>query len=636
MLRAVLIALFATYAIAQAKPIPVQDLFRNAEFIGFQISPDGTHLAALGEWQDRYNLFVFNLQTGEAQRLTAMQANNVNSLIWSSNERILYFMDEDGNETYGMFAINRDGTEPETLVPTIATRPGAYQFRYTSPLDTLKDDDRYILVINNENHRDYPDVYRMDTYSGGKKIEVSNPGKVTGWVTDQNGVVRIGVTSDKAAKEDGIIYRKDENSDWETLATFPKDSPNWTPLVIDHDGKTLYIASNLDADTRGIFKYDLEKREVGDLLFRDDTYDASGLIYSDYRKAPIGVGYEKEKATSIWWDEEKKMVQEIVDNTFPGTTNIISSMDDKETQFVVASFSDVQPAFYTLFSITDGSLRRTPLGFSRKWLNPEDMSPVSPITYETRDGLTIHGYLTLPKDYDESESCGLIVYPHGGPWARDSWGFDPSIQFFTSRGFAVLQMNFRSSEGYGWKHLKAGDKKWGEEMQYDVVDGLKWTMENHNIDPTRVGIYGGSYGGYTVMSQVTQFPELYNFGINVVGPVDLYEQIMHYKQDLDNQEAVDYYHRTIGHSKDDRELLEKHSPINYIANIDDPIFIIHGVRDPRVPISQARMLRAEMKKQKKPFEWLVKTDEGHGFRKEENRIEEFQKIEEFIKPWVKK
>lgn len=171
-------------------------------------------------------------------------------------------------------------------------------------------------------------------------------------------------------------------------------------------------------------------------------------------------------------------------------------------------------------------------------------------------------------------------------------------------------------------------------MQFDVVDGLNWALENANIDKGRVGIYGGSYGGYTVMAQLTQFPELYNFGINVVGPVDLYEQIEFYRS-LGRDEAVDFYHRTIGHTKDERDLLEKHSPINYIENIDDPIFIIHGVKDPRVSIAQARMLRSALKKHKKPFEWLVKTDEGHGFRKEENRIEEFNRIESFIKPWTK-
>ncbi|MBK1875427.1 S9 family peptidase [Pelagicoccus mobilis] len=634
MLRAHIIAFIAIPFLAFSKPIPVEDLFRNSEFVGFQISPDGTHVAALGEWEDRYNLFVFNLETGQPRRLTEMKRNNVGGIVWASNDRIIYRMDEDGNETFGMFAIDKDGGNPQILVPTVQSQ-SKIKLRITSIIDLLEDDPDHILVSSNDKHQDYPDVYLMNIQKEQrKKIVLSNPGKVVGWMTDQEGNVRIGIVSDQASKTDSIIYRENEKADWEKLATFPKNSPNWLPAAFDHDGKTLYIASNLTTDKRGIYKYDLEKREIGSLIFEDDEYDSSGLIYSDYRKAPIGVRYSKEKATTKWFDEEKEVIQEIIDNTLPDTINLINSMPDDESKFVVASFSDVQPVFYTLFSIENGSLQRTPLGFSRKWQKPETMANTQPITYQARDGLTIHGYFTLPKDYNPKKKCGLIVYPHGGPWARDNWGFDPSIQFFASRGFAVLQMNFRCSEGYGLEHLNAGNKKWGEEMQYDVVDGLKWALENANIDEKRVGIYGGSYGGYTVMSQVTQFPELYSFGINVVGVVDLYEQIEFYKE-RDRDEAVDFYHRTIGHTKEDRELLEKHSPINYIENIDDPIFIIHGVRDPRVSIAQARMLRAAMKKHGKKHEWLVKTDEGHGFRKEENRIEEFEKIEKFIKPWTK-
>lgn len=635
MLRTLFIALLAVPCLSLAKPIPVEDLFKNSDFVGFRISPDGTHVAALGEWEDRYNLFVFNLETGQPRRLTEMKRNNINSLIWASDDRILYFMDDDGNETFGMFAIDKDGGNPQVLVPTLQSK-SVTKLRITSVLDLLEDDPDHILVSNNDNRQDYPDVYIMNIQNSGrnKKIVQSNPGQVIGWVTDQYGKVRIGVTSDKAAKQNGIIYRETEDAEWETLATFSKENPSWSPIAFDHDGKTLYVSSNLKADTTGIYKYDLEKREMGPLIYRDDVYDASGLAYSDYRKAPIGVTYNKEKTTQVWFDEEKEMIQEIINNTYPDTVNIISDMPDDESKFVVASFADNQPTFYTLFSIEGGSLKRTPLGFSRKWLRSENMAKTEPITYETRDGLTIHGYFTKPINYDGSKPCGLIVYPHGGPWARDNWGFDPSIQFFASRGFSVLQMNFRCSEGYGRKHLKSGNKQWGEEMQYDVVDGLNWALENNNIDRARVGIYGGSYGGYTVMAQLTQFPELYNFGINVVGVVDLFEQIEFYRS-LDRDEAVDFYHRTIGHTKEDRELLEKHSPINHIENIDDPLFIIHGVKDPRVSIAQARMLRTAMKKHKKPFEWLVKTDEGHGFRKEENRIEEFERIEAFIKPWTK-
>ena len=615
-----------------AKEISVEDFFKNPEFGAFKISPNGEYVGALGDWEGKLNLFVFDLATGEARRLTGMKDNNVYDFIWANDDRLLFFMRKDGNESAGMFAINKDGSRYRILVEPLEARGAVYKLRITAPIDRLKDEDDYILVANNDHRQDYPDVYKMDINTGRKKIVVANPGNVQGWITDKNGVVRIGITSDIDEDKEGIIYRESENAEWETLAEFEKEARHWIPFEFDHDGKTLYILSNLENDTYGIYKYDLEKREIGELMYKDDGYDMGGLLYSDYIKKPIGVVYDREKVKVVWTDEEKKVIQDIVDNTFPDTFNSLYSMSEDESKIVVASSSDRQPTFYTLFSIENGSLKRVPLAYTRKWIHSEDLAEMKPISFKTRDGLTVHGYLTVPKDFKAPGP--MIVHPHGGPWARDEWGYDSRVQFMANRGFAVLQIDFRCSQGYGYEFLHAGDKKWGEEMQYDIVDGVQWAIKEGIADPKRIGIFGYSYGGYATMAQVTLYPDMYQFGIDGLGPVNLVDSINHrIKPGVDQREVYDYYCRTIGSPKDERELLEKDSPINYIERIKAPLLLIYGGNDTRVPIDQFYQLRGALEANNKEYESIVKADEGHGFAKEENRLEEYRLIDKFLKPY---
>lgn len=632
-------ALFVTFCLAitgnpltanNVPRIPVEDFFRNPEFASFQVSPNGRYVAALGPFENRLNLFVFDREDGAIQRITETRRNSVQSFVWANNDRLLYFMDDDGNESFGIFAVNRDGSRSRVLVEPIAARQGVTVLRQTILLDRYDQDDDLIMVINNDRHLDYPDVYLMNIQNGGRRIFERNPGNVVSWVPDQSGVIRAAIFSDRAAKEQGILYRSSPAEDWKEIVRFGVDAPSWSPIAFDHSEEILYVSSNLQQDRAGIYAYILETGEF-ELIYENDVVDVSGLIMSDFRQSPIGIIYQEFKPRTVWFDEEKKDIQMILDENFPDTVNIISSMSDEEDVMVITSYSDRQPVFFNLIAIgDDGTLSLTPLGHSRSWLNPEYLSEMRPISIEARDGKTLHGYLTIPTGSD-GKNLPMVVHPHGGPWARDNWGFNPTIQFLANRGFAVLQINFRGSTGFGRTLLRAGDKQWGESMQHDVIDAVRWAIEEGIADRDRIGIYGASYGGYTVMAQMTQYPEYYQWGINNVGPVELRALIRHRRQ---LTELLDFYSRTIGHPDDERDLLAAHSPINFIDRLQAPVFIIHGSLDPRVPVAQANMLRREMRRHNKEYKWLVKTDEGHGFRKEENRIEQYQQIEAFLAPFM--
>ncbi len=618
--------------------VPVETLFKKPEFASFQVSPNGEYLAVLAPYKRRLNIHVIELATMSFSRITAVTDTDIAGFSWITDDRIFFNMDNGGDEFYGLFAIDRDGGHPTTIMPMLSDDASFSIPRYTTVIDRLDDQPDFVLVANNEDRADYPDLYLLDIHTGRKKIYLSNPGNVTGWITDQNGIVRIGIVRDTSTNDKikgSFIYRSGSEDDFHLVFPYAEED-KWKikPLQFDHDGKTLYVHARPEEEkVAGIYTFNPETKELGDQILQDDTYEAGGVFVSDYTKKLAGFGINREKPEFTWVDQEKAQIQQAMDDAFPDTLNSPSSMSDDESVIVYVSTSARQPAFYNLISLRDGTLKRTPLGSSRKWIEPETQSEQEPYTIEARDGTVLHGYIWFPPNSDRKD-LPLIVNPHGGPNARDSYGWDPRVQFFTTKGFAVLQVNYRASEGYGSDFIKAGHKKWWYEMQYDVRDAVQWTIDQGYVDENKIGIYGGSYGGYATMAQLTKYPELYNFGINVVGVVDTEEMLKYERANSDS--AFAFWQSRIGNLKEDIDMIRESSPINHIDKLDDPVFIIHGVRDPRVPIKQAEMLRTAMKKNKKEFKWLIKHNEGHGFHKEENQFTEFNQIEDFIAPFMKK
>ncbi|MDX1572015.1 MAG: S9 family peptidase, partial [Xanthomonadales bacterium] len=456
------------------------------------------------------------------------------------------------------------------------------------------------------------------------KMVERNPGTVAGWITDHDGKIRGAFTQDKLYNE--VWYRDSEEDEWQTVARFHYDDPKGIqPMGFAYDNKTWYVQSFQDKDTAGIYKYDPTSGELGELIFRHDEYDAGGLIWSDKQEKILGATYFTSKPHWVGLDEEFTAMMTGLENAFPDKVVNIVSLDDEEDTLVVSTSSDTDPGGFYLFDRSEGKLE--PLVERMPWIDPADMTEMRPISYTSRDGLTIHGYLTTPKGSD-GEDLPLIVNPHGGPWARDFWGFNPEHQFFASRGYAVLQMNFRGSTGYGRKHLTASYKQWGRNMQNDITDGVKWAIEEGIADPERVCIYGGSYGGYATMAGMVFTPELYKCGVNYVGVTDI-ALLFKTMPDRWNLGAAQMKDR-VGDPETEEEFLAEISPVNHVENIRAPVFIVHGRKDPRVSIRHADILRDEMEEHGKPYEWMVKNDEGHGFAKQENRIELYTAMAEFF------
>jgi dipeptidyl aminopeptidase/acylaminoacyl peptidase len=630
-LSVILLAIF-TSPVALAEKLPLDTFFKNPQFAGLQVSPNGKELGALANVGGRMNVVVMDLESRKPRVVTNITAQDVSGFIWANNERILFFMDKDGNESFGIFAVNTDGSMARTLVTPldVAIKSGGRaKVRIVNVIDTLDDEPEWVLVSSNERRAAYPEVFRMNIMNGRTKIVQRNPGDVVGWFTDWDGKV-IGAGFQDGL-EVGFKMLKDAGKDeWETITRARFDDPTFSPAGIKGDGEHGWVTSNLTPegearDKAALYEYNFKTKTFGKLVYEHPEIDCCGLIMNEKKRDMIGVAYMVGVPERVYLDERWKTIMAGIDQALPATVNTITSVDDDETIGVVVAQNSRQPAKYYLFDFNNNTMEW--LADSRPWLDPQQMAEMKPIEFESRDGMKMHGYLTVPNG-SEGKNLPLVVNPHGGPWARDGWGYNGEIQFLANRGYAVLQVNFRGSVGFGMEHLMSSWKQWGQAMQNDVSDGVKWAIEQGIADADRVCIYGGSYGGYATMAGLTYTPELYKCGINYVGVTDL---ALLFKTAPDSWAAGEEQMKLmIGDPKSEQEFLEEWSPVNPADKIKAPVFMAYGLRDPRVNIRHAQVMENAMEDAGVEFELMVKKDEGHGFRKEENRYDFYGRMESFL------
>ena len=630
LLPAVLFCLLAKQPLF-AEQLPLETFFKKPQFAAFQLSPDGRELAALAPINGRMNLVVVDLATRQPRAVTGIREQDVNGFVWANNERLLFFMDKDGSESFGIFAVNADGSMARTLVEPFETqiKEGHSVIRFTSILDILENEPDYVLVSSNDRRASNPDVYKMNIINGRKKLVQRNPGNITGWLTDWDGKIVGAGYQDEL--EVGFLRLTDPSKDqWETIIQGRFDDPLFTPAAVTADSEVGYVVSNLTPDGKprdkaALYRYNFKTRQFGDLVYENAEVDCCNVIQTRKKRDMIGVSYAVGKPEIVYLDERWKAIMASINAALPDTINIISSVDLDETIGVVTASSSKQPPRYYLYRFAENTLEW--LADSRPWVDASQMAEIKPITFQARDGMTMHGYLTLPLG-SNGKNLPLIMNPHGGPWARDGWGFNSEVQFLANRGYAVLQVNFRGSTGFGMEHLYSGKKQWGQAMQNDITDGVKWAIEQGIADAGRICIYGASYGGYATMAGLTYTPELYKCGINYVGVTNLpllFETAPDSWASGEKQMA-----ELVGDPDSEKEFLEQWSPSNHADRIRAPVFMAYGLRDPRVNIRHASVMEAALKKNQVAYELMIKKDEGHGYRKQENMYDFYGRMETFL------
>lgn len=603
---------------AQTRLIPLKDFFRNPEKARYQISPDGTWLAYMSPYENRMNIFVQKIGSTEVKRITSETARDIGGYFWKGNSHILYIKDFGGDENFHLFRASIDGKETKDLTP--------YEKVRVEIVDDLEDFDDEALIGMNKRDPEVFDVYHLQISTGKLDMAAQNPGNISSWLTDHNGKIRVATTSD--GTNTSLLYRQTEADAFKTILT-TSYKETISPLFFTFDNKYIYASSNMGRDKQAIVRFDIENGKEMDMLFEHPEVDVDGLQYSHKRKVPTVITYQRAKLERVFLDDETKTIFKRLEKDLGKYQVHITSMNKNEDKFLVRTFSDRSLGSYYFYDKTADQL--TKLNDVSPWLNENDLCEMTPVSYVTRDGETVQGYLTLPLG-KPAKNLPVVINPHGGPWARDSWGFNPEVQFLANRGYAVLQMNFRGSTGYGRKWWEISFKKWGQEMQNDISDGVAWLIKEGIADPKKVAIYGGSYGGYATLAGITFTPDLYACAVDYVGVSNLFtfmKTIPPYWKPY-----LEMMYDMVGSPEKDSVMLHAYSPVFHVDKIKCPLFIAQGAKDPRVNKDESDQVVEALKKRGIKVEYMVKDNEGHGFHNEENRFDFYGAMEKFLAKYL--
>ena len=603
--------------------IPLENFFKNPEKSSFQISPNGQFISYMKPWEEgnrRMNVYVKPFDSEKEIRITNAKKRSLYGYFWLNNNRIAYVQDKGGDENIHIYAVDIDGSNDIDLTPF-----ENIQARIT---DDLEEDENFILIELNKNNPQVHDVYRLNVNNGDLELIAKNPGNISGWMTDNDGKLRIALTSDGV--NSSILYRDNEKDDFqEILTTNFKESVS--PLFFTFDNNEIYVSSNRHRDKSSIYKFDLQKGIETDLIFEHPDVDVYSLMRSKKRKLITGVSFYTDKQNYKFYDSWRRDLQLSLENKIPGVEVRLSSLSKDETKAIIVAFSDRSRGTYYYYDIQKDEL--TMLAELSPWLKTDDMAKMSPIKYESRDGLIIHGYLTLPINYNKGDRIPVVVNPHGGPWVRDYWGFNSEIQFLANKGYAVFQMNYRGSTGYGRSFWEKSFKQWGKDMQNDITDGVNWLIDEGIADPDKIAIYGASYGGYATLAGLTFTPDLYACGVDYVGVSSLFTFMESMPPYWELYRSMMY--EMVGHPDNDKELLASASPLLHIDKIKAPLFIAQGANDPRVKKSESDQIVEALKQKGIDVPYMVKDDEGHGFYNEENQFDFYRAMDDFLKKYLK-
>ena len=601
-----------------APRIPMEDFFRNPEKSSFRISPSGERIAYMKPWKTRMNVFVLDMKNDKETRLTSSEDRGVYGFTWLSDKRIAYVKDDGGDENMHIYAVDIDGTNEIDLTPF-----DNIQARF---IDDLEDDPDYVIIGINKRDPQLHDPYRLNVNNGELEMIAENPGNISEWMTDHDGKLRVALTSDGV--NTSLLYRDSESEKFQTILT-TDFKVSVSPLFFTFDNKNLYVSSNRGRDKSGIFEFNISKVEEGKLIFEHDQVDVSRLMYSRKRKVLTGVSYTVAKNDMVFFDAWREDIQKKLETEFPEYEVGITSFSKDETKAIVVTYSDRSRGTYYYYDVETNKL--TSLGKVSPWLDEDHMAEMRPVEYKSRDGLTIHGYLTLPKG-SAGKNLPVVINPHGGPWTRDSWGYRSEIQFLANRGFAVFQMNYRGSTGYGREFWEISFKQWGKTMQDDITDGVKWLIDEGIADPNRIAIYGASYGGYATLAGLAFTPDLYACGVDYVGVSSLFTFMESMPPYWELYRSMLY--EMVGHPEDDQELLASASPLLHIDKIKAPLFIAQGANDPRVKKSESDQIVEALKTAGIDVPYMVKDDEGHGFYNQENQFDFYREMEKFLQKHI--
>jgi dipeptidyl aminopeptidase/acylaminoacyl peptidase len=601
--------------------IPRQVLFGNPERVSPRLSPDGKRLAWIAPHDGVLNVWLAPISQADgidlavAEVITDDTDRGIRMFAWAhDNRHLLYLQDTGGDENWRLYDVDTLTMERRRLTPFEGVQTQVVAMERELPSD--------VLIAMNKDNPQLHDVYRLDLRTGELTREVENPGYV-GWLADSDLVVRatIDPLPDGSAR---LLVRNDAEDDWRAVIEIPADDALSTdPVEFSLDGKSLLVISSVGAQTARLVSVDLASG-AQTVLAEDPEADVSAVRLDPLTRQPQIVTVQKDRAEYLVLDPRVADDLTAIRALHPGDPMFVSQ-DDADETWLVAFTNDAGPTPYFAFHRPTKTGRF--LFEQQPQLSRYQLAAMEPFSYPARDGLVIHGYATFPVDGPRT-GLPVVLNVHGGPWARDGWGYRPEAQWLANRGYLCLQVNYRGSTGYGKAFINAGDREWGAKMQDDLSDAVQFAIDTGWADPARVAIYGGSYGGYAALAGATFTPDLYRCAVDIVGPSSLktlIESVPPYWEPM-----IAQYHRRIGNPETETELLWSRSPLSRADQIKIPMLIAQGANDPRVKQAESEQIVAAMKAAGIEYEYMLFPDEGHGFAKPENRMIFYAAAEKFL------
>jgi dipeptidyl aminopeptidase/acylaminoacyl peptidase len=602
--------------------IPRDVLFGNPERVSPQLAPDGRRLAWIAPRDGVLNVWVAPVDDLDAARpVTADTGRGIRSVSWAHDggRTLLYVQDRDGDENWRLYAVDLvAGGDARDLTPFADVQAQVIG------LDKRHPD--HVLVGLNRDNPQLHDVYRLQLATGDLVKVADNPGFV-GWVADADFVPRAGV----APTPDGgtvTMVRTDADEPWRPLLTAgPEDALTTAPIAFSADGATLLAVSSVGSDTGRLVRLDVASGAVVEVIASAPDADVADVDIDPDTRTVRAVTFVRDRAEITVLDEAVRADVEALTRLAPGDLSI-TGHDDADRSWLTAHVVDDGPVTYHLWDRTTGTARL--LFTHQPALAEHHLAPMEPFTVTARDGLVLHGYLTWPTTVPADERAALptVLNVHGGPWARDTWGYNAEAQWLANRGYLCVQVNFRGSTGYGKAFVNAGNREWGAKMHDDLVDTVAWVVGTGAADPDRIAIYGGSYGGYAALVGAAFTPDLFAAAVDIVGPsnlITLIRSVPPYWAPM-----IAQFHTRVGNPDTEEDFLWSRSPLSAVDDIRIPLLIAQGANDPRVKQAESEQIVAALEAAGIDHEYLLFPDEGHGFARPENRLRFYAAAEAFL------
>ena len=626
-----------TAASANPGPVPLEAFFGLPTIREPELSPDGSKIAFLFPKDGKLALGLFERTTGAGRIILEGVKENVGFFFWKGNERIVFGGDVGGNESFFVGVTDLSGKKIQRVLESRFRGEMRGSFGGVINALPLSEDEVVLIGIFTEKATRHWDasitisaqdkLVRYNVRTRSQQPVYTNEGEYEGFVTDHAGQLRL-TTRKQASDRVWFVRENGGKGAFHEIARFPWHgyAEMWDPVRFNADNTTLYLISREEHERGALYAYNVDTHERGPALFVPPAGEVEDVVLSYDHRRLLGVKYRTDRLRYHWFDAGRAAIQQQLDNTFPNEVcHVVSSSSDDQVHLAYVG-SDRDPGTYYLLDLKAPAL--TLFKRIRPDVDPARMRPMETVALKARDGLELQAYLTRPV-VSEKGPGPLVLFVHGGPFGiRDTWGFNEDVQFLASRGYAVLQVNYRGSGGYGREFINKGRQQWGRAMQDDLTDAVRWAIAQGIADPKRIAIFGASYGGYAALAGVTLTPELYCCAINYVGVAKLEVAFKGYGGDAAQEGGYFNYQKAWVAPTSDYAAAT--SPMNFVERIRVPTLHAYGENDARVEFKQWRELRGQLDKYHKPYTAIVEEEQGHGFRNESASLKFYRAVEKFL------